>query len=463
VLREAVGVEFEVPNLTNNAVRRRSCSLTGSTAVNATAALLEQLNEEEGINLSRSAPSSPVPSHCGSPLDRKRKSSSSSTGEEDGSLHALSSTATAASVLASSIDTMTKNIISCKGDDEVDWADRSENSLADHDSGLYSSSSHRSTSLPKSSSLTSLRHDTDDEGERCSSAAALAGDSEVDLKDIYFRLKRKSQSYESLLDAYTEDDTGLKKVLHSTLTELARLSANLDGDSVFSESDDTGENDTSSINLDLTFSDHCSESSLHHHSSFDASASSNGHMIQELRAALDKDNETTTTTVSELVTKRQRPKLLRAQSEQTSLEAKLKDLERLERAQEIEEASRESENELQSHSEIMDDSQEGKREKEEKKKRPVRRSLSYSKAVLKRRRRKKSSSVCEDQSVVASDAEKSTSAESPSPAEMLNRFKTASSGYSLGLESRSALRSLIRDTQPNTERDNYKLSVDREQ
>ena len=110
----------------------------------------------------------------------------------------------------------------------------------------------------------------------------------------------------------------------------------------------------------------------------------------------------------------------------------------------------------------MDDSQEGKREKEEKKKRPVRRSLSYSKAVLKRRRRKKSSSVCEDQSVT-SDAEKSTAAEPSSPAEMLNRFKTASRGYSL--ESRSALRSLIHDTQPNTntERDNYKLSVDREQ
>jgi hypothetical protein len=144
------------------------------------------------------------------------------------------------------------------------------------------------------------------------------------------------------------------------------------------------------------------------------------------------------------------------------LEAKLKDLERLERAQEIIEASRESENELHSRSEVMGDCQEGKREKEEKKKRPVRRSLSYSKAVLKRRRRKKSSSVCEDQSVT-SDTEKSTASESPSPVEMLNRFKMASCGYSLGLESRSALRSLIRDTQPNTERDNYKLSVDREQ
>ena len=167
-------------------------------------------------------------------------------------------------MLASCIDAMTKNIVACDGDNEVDWAECSENSLADHDSGLYSSSSHRSTSLPKSTSLNSLRHETDEEGERCSSAVALAGGSEVDLKDIYFRLKRKSQSYENLLNAYTEEDTGLKNVLHSTLTELARLSANLDGDSVFSESDNIWENDTSSINLDLMFSDHCSESSLHH-------------------------------------------------------------------------------------------------------------------------------------------------------------------------------------------------------
>ena len=114
----------------------------------------------------------------------------------------------------------------------------------------------------------------------------------------------------------------------------------MDGDSVFSESDDTGENDTSLINLDLMFSDHCSESSLHH-SSFDANASSNGHMIQELRAALDKEDSETPTTIIELVAKRQRPKLLRAKSEQTSLEAKLNNLERLEKAQEIEEANRE--------------------------------------------------------------------------------------------------------------------------
>ena len=106
------------------------------------------------------------------------------------------------------------------------------------------------------------------------------------------------------------------------------------------------------------------------------------------------------------------------------------------------------------------ESQEGKTEKEAKKKRPVRQSLNYSKVVLKRRRRKKSSSVCEEWSM-SSDQKKSK--EPPSPAEMLNQFKIASLSCSVGLESRSALRNLICETQPNTEKDNYKLSVDREQ
>ena len=214
ILREPSNHGVQILEPTDVAVHKCSC-LTG-TAVSSTAALLEQLKEEEGVNLSRSAPSSPVPSHCESPLDHKRKSSSLNTDEEDGLLHALSSIATAASVLASSIDAMTKNIVACDGDDEVDWAGRSENSLTDHDSGLYSSSSHRSTSLPKSSSLNSLRHETDEKGERYSSAVALAGGSEVDLKDIYFRLKRKSQSYESLLDAYTEkiQDSRMSYIAH---------------------------------------------------------------------------------------------------------------------------------------------------------------------------------------------------------------------------------------------------------
>ena len=46
---------------------------------------------------------------------------------------------------------------------------------------------------------------------------------------------------------------------------------------------------------------------------FDTSASSNGHMIQELGAALDKEDSGTPMTVIKLVAKRQRPKLLWAQ------------------------------------------------------------------------------------------------------------------------------------------------------
>ena len=70
-------------------------------------------------------------------------------------------------------------------DEEVDWAGHSVNSLTDHDSGLYSSSSHRSGSVPKSSSLNSLNIlerefrsnlEGEEEGERCSSAAATGSD-----------------------------------------------------------------------------------------------------------------------------------------------------------------------------------------------------------------------------------------------------------------------------------------------
>ena len=384
-------------------------------------------------------------------------------------------------------------------DEEVDWAGHSENSLADHDSGLYSSSSHRSASIPKSSSLTSLSNEVqdiestieveEDEG-RCSSTAMAAGGSDVDLQDIYLRLKRRSKSYESHLNAYAEENTGLKSVIHSTLTELARLSANLDGDSVYSEDEDIGENDVSSISLDLTFSDHCSETSLLQ-SSYNASMSSS----QILQAALNDDTETNLDSgeeqsihailenrlreherllggdqmngacetllsghaeipsTTEAAASPPKPPLLRAQSELTSFKNKLKELDR-----------EGGETPLQSGSEVPE-SEEGKGEMDSKKKRSIHRSLSQNnpgiaKAMWRRRRRKKSSSVCDEQ-LLASEQEKNT--EPPSPSEMLNKFKIASLGCAVGLESKSTLRTLICDTQPNTERDNYKLSVDREQ
>ena len=462
-----------MPKLTG-AARRRSSSLTG-TARDSTASLLEQ-QQEEAITLSKSAPSSPVPSHCerekSEVSDCKKKLSFCDTNsalKEEEEKESLLSTATPAKQTTSQVRsselphpngyTKTNSDPLSQQDEEVDWAGHSENSLADHDSGLYSSSSHRSASLPKSSSLNSLniiergRLEGEGEGERCSSAAATGSD--VELKDIYFKLKRKSQSYESLLDAYTEEDTGLRNVLHSTLKELARLSANLDGDSVFSDDDDElGENDTSSINLDLTIeSDYTSETSLHH-SSLNTSSSS-CLLVQELRAALNSGAETTAVCGNESAAQRQRPPLLRAQSELTSLETKLREIDELVTPQELGE---DGEDQLQSSSEVLESE-----EKESKKKRPVRRSLSYNnsgitKAVLKRRRRKKSS-ACEEQ-LTSSEQEKSK--EPPSPSEMLNQFKIASLGCSVGLESKSALRSLICDTQPNTEKDNYKLSVDRE-
>ena len=421
--------------------------------------LLDKLKEEDATVLSKSAPSSPVPAHF------------------DG-LHYKE-----------------EHVLHERGEEEVDWAGHSENSLADHDSGLYSSSSRRSTSIPKSSSFNSLNNEGDVESalavedageERCSSAAMTATEGEVDLLEVYARLKRKSKSYESLLSAYTEEDKGMRNVIHSTLTELARLSANCDGDSVFSEDDFLGEHDTSSINLDFTNSDQCSNVSLHC-DSLDASVS-DSQLIYEHRAAmndcidtspsrkgltsLDKrlrgyDRPTTTshdqtcerspikenTVEGDKDATQRRRMLLRAQSEMTSLETKLCDIER-----EGSEGAREGSIEAPENSE-------GKREKGTKKKRSIQRSLSYSnsaggKAAPKRRRRKKSSSVCNER-LSSSDREKS--AEPPTPPEMLNHFKIASLGCSVGLQSKTTLRTLICDTQPNAEKDNYRLSLDREQ
>ena len=437
----------------------------------------DKLSGEDDLTVqSKSVPSSPIPIPHPNfrALHYKKQDGLNEDGEGLSFLSATSPLATSSHSLGRPIYAFLPG-----GDDEVDWAGHSETSLADHDSGLYSSSSHRSTSIPKSSSFNSFHDEEQDfsstleEGERSNSAAIVASGSEIELNDLYRRLKRRSQSYESLLSAYTEDDSGLKSVLHSTLTELARLSANLDGDSVLSDND-LGENDTSSINLDISFSEVCSETSLQQ-SSFDVSASSS-RVMQELQASID-DSQSGTTTEKEVQSSPKREQcqeesgekdddstptgdcknagkprpLLRAQSEFTCLEDKLRQSEREGReTSPPDDTAEEKENEG------------GKREKR-KKRRSIHRSLSYNnsgitKAMLRRRRRKKSSTIAdEDQS----DGEKSK--EPPSPSETLNLFKKASLGCAVGVESRSPLRNVICDTQPNTERDNYKLSVDREQ
>jgi len=96
------------------------------------------------------------------------------------------------------------------------------------DSGLHSLS-RRSSSLPKSSSRSSLD----------------ASPSASDLNLVNSALKT-SRSVESLLAAYAEE-TQLKGVLHNTLSELTRLTASWPSlDSVFSNEEE------SSLNLDVT-------------------------------------------------------------------------------------------------------------------------------------------------------------------------------------------------------------------
>ena len=429
----------------NVVTHRRSSSLMSS--------VLDRLKEEDDAMLSKSAPSSPLPCHQKT-LDYER----GKTPEDD-------------------------------GEDEVDWAGHSENSLAEHDSGLYSASSHRSTSIPKSSSLNSLNHEEQEvevqnDVDRCNSAGVdLSGQNEyVDLRDIYVKLKRKSKSFESLLNAFTEKNPGMNDYIQSGLKEVIRFSANCDGDSVFSEDDHLTENDTSSINLDLSHGDHEGDLSAHRDSL--ESGTWEGLPVRDHGAAMKGDDADTTprqmvptsaenrilmslrdlgremsemphvenAAESETAVSRRRRTLLRAQSEQTSLETKLREIEQ----------RRSSEAPHESSPEAVEN--EGQEEKRTKKKRSVQRSLSYNNSAagraLRRRRRKKSGSVC-DERLSSSDREKSV--EPPTPFEMLNLFKIASLRFSVSFESKSTLRTLICDAQPNTENDNYKLSLDREQ
>ena len=112
---------------------------------------------------------------------------------------------------------------------------------ATEDSGLHSLS-HRSSSLPKSSSQSSLD----------------ASPSMSDLNQITFTLQ-KSRSMEAIIAVPTEKDQ-LSSTLQQALTELSAVSASLHSlDSVFSNDDE------SSVNLNTTDLDCQSETGLSHH------------------------------------------------------------------------------------------------------------------------------------------------------------------------------------------------------
>ena len=297
------------------------------------------------------------------------------------------------------------------GDDIID---------GESDSGLHSSIDCRSSSIPRSSSQGSFTMEHDVELRRDHSSSVNDG---LELSHIYFKLKRRSRSYESLLDAYTDDDPGLKSVLHSTLAELARLSSSLE--SLDSISDDELSCDVSSISLDIN-------------------ASGN----QDLSASFMSNSSVVTYEVQDTVISELSDTIRRVSLKNDTEEKKSEDHE---------------EEDLRTTSELLDrEVHVGNDKKSDKKKRPVRRSKSYSnsgvtKKFLRRKRYGRRNSTNKP-----SDENESTSKEVLEPHEALNKYQVASLGCSIGIETRTVLRSLIRDASPNTEKENYSLSVTRE-
>lgn len=288
------------------------------------------------------------------------------------------------------------------GDDMID---------GESDSGLHSSIDCRSSSIPRSSSQGSFTMEHDVELRKNYSSSVNEG---LDLSHIYFKLKRRSRSYESLLDAYTDEDPGLRSVLHSTLAELARLSSSLE--SLDSISDDGFSCDVSSISLDINVSEIQDESTS----------------LVSGTSVITEDTETPEVSVTNC---------------------------RLPLGNDDEfEVDEQGESELHATSEVLDSKARSKK-KSDRKKHPVRRSKSYSNSGVTKKFLRRKRSGRRNSTIKSSDDNESNSKQVLEPHEALNKYQVSSLSCSIGIETRAVLRNLICDASPNTENENYTLSV----
>lgn len=293
-----------------------------------------------------------------------------------------------------------------------------------NDSGHHSSSSHgdyRDLSLTKSSSIDNLSEDK-------VKAEASLGNSEVDINQIYVSLKRNSQSCESLLDSYTDNDSGLRNVLHNTLVELSRLSKSLQSlDSVFS--DDENELNTS---INQTYSD--LDSDLEQ-TNGDNSPGPQDDRIMDSQIKCSTNNVRRTLFRAES-DNAQHCYSISSEPEQCKLPLK----------------GLEQENSGTKHT---------AKTKDNKQKFKLRRSLDSSKIHRVTKKFPKVNLRSKHRKLIngSNDLE---SYETYSSAEMLNHYQVASLGCSVCSETNRGLRSAITDTEPNTESANYRLSLKRE-
>ncbi len=245
--------------------------------------------------------------------------------------------------------------------------------------------------------------------------------SQIELSHIYVSLQRQSQSYETLLNTYTEENEQFKGFVNSTLNELTKLSktSSLQSlDSVFSDDDEEEdeENDSLTCSLNVPLSE-----------SFDSDHTSDyGSDPVHVEFHGDKTKE-----------KRKVQRILfRAKSESADKCLLSPDLE-----------------------ECSVEQQEGDSPLPHGDKWQLRSRLQRSKSCYasgskgkRRRSKKKAHNVTKDEDYQ----------EPKTPLEILNSFQVASLGYSLGAKENNVLRSAICDSEPNSETVSYKLSVERE-
>ncbi len=241
--------------------------------------------------------------------------------------------------------------------------------------------------------------------------------SQIELSHIYVSLQRQSQSYETLLNTYTEESPHLRGFLDSTLNELTKLSktSSLQSlDSVFSDDDEKEHDDlTCSLNIPISSvsidSDHTSD-----YGSDAVHIESPVSKIQEKHKA--------------------RRILFRHRSEVADNCPLSPDMEQCLLEQ------REGEPPSPSHTSFLLRSR-------------LQRSKSCtnpgSKSKRKRLKKKAPSKLPKEE-------------EPKTPSELLNSFQVASLGYSLGAKENIDLRNAIFDVEPNSESVSYRLSVERE-
>ena len=268
---------------------------------------------------------------------------------------------------------------------------------ATEDSGLHSLS-HRSSSLPKSSSQSSLD-------------ASL---SMTDLNQVNFTLK-KSRSMEAIIAACTEQDQ-LNTTFQKTLTELTAVSASLRSlDSVFSNDDE------SLLTTDLYVQ---SETGLSHHPNDTCPINTSGYETCPLSSSAQSCQF-----VHEFRNVRQKLYTDPNCTENPS-------------------------DDLCTTSEVTCDSESFTRVKKTHTYFRVRRSKSYGHAASKKILHHRKSTI-----TMATDSAHHNPP--PDPAELLQMYQRVSHGC-LNVDSKTTYRALLADSTHNTEGQNYKLSYERE-